>query len=213
MFAGKTRTNPSRVIMAQHGSRWVIMNVGTGKFYKHRCDTCGKEFWKDSQNQSNWICMVKKHGREKKSYCRPGCQVVTHHGSKEKLFKIWQVKKRDQVGVCDEWKDYSEFRRWALSNGWEDGKFLFRTNKAESYSPSNVRIVSTHEWGNIRVKCSHTKYLTFEGETLSVSEWARRIGTDVGNLHWRIRKGWPVEDVLASKDGRSKEGRRWKPST
>lgn len=47
-----------------------------------------------------------------------------------------------------------------------------------------------------RPQCSHL--LTFEGITLSVADWAKRLGISQETLHWRLSKKWSVERVLTT---------------
>lgn len=47
-----------------------------------------------------------------------------------------------------------------------------------------------------RPHCS--RMLTFDGITLSVADWSRRIGICQETLHWRLSKNWSVERVLTT---------------
>jgi len=41
------------------------------------------------------------------------------------------------------------------------------------------------------------KSLTYEGETLTVAEWAKRKGLNQSTVTNRLAKGWPAERVLS----------------
>ena len=47
--------------------------------------------------------------------------------------------------VCAEWKDYSEFRDWALSAGYRSDLKIERVNNDEGYSPDNCRWATDRE--------------------------------------------------------------------
>jgi hypothetical protein len=38
--------------------------------------------------------------------------------------------------------------------------------------------------------------LTHEGETLSITQWARRTGMSRQVIHYRLRNGWSIHDTL-----------------
>lgn len=38
--------------------------------------------------------------------------------------------------------------------------------------------------------------LTYNGETLTLTQWAKRTGLDYGTLKWRLNRGWSIEDAL-----------------
>lgn len=48
------------------------------------------------------------------------------------------------------------------------------------------------------------RLLTHAGETLTVTQWAARLGIGKGTIDKRLRMGWPIEQVLASQDMRGK---------
>lgn len=206
MFTGKTIVFERRVICVMIIGVFLPKRVNGRKYYEHMCDKCGKKFWKDSLHHSNWIGMVKKFGREPKSFCSTRCHIdaniVMHDSTGEKLFDIWRAKKREPGGkMCHEWDDYTKFRSWVLANGWRAGLIIRKINRAEGYSPSNTMIVTKKEWADKANR--NLKLLTSGGKTLSVVEWSKRTGISVFTLHWRIKKGWPAAKVLESKDGRS----------
>jgi len=49
------------------------------------------------------------------------------------------------------------------------------------------------------------KTLTFNGETLTILQWSRKLGLSRFIINWRIKQGWPIEQILVSDDWRRQE--------
>jgi len=86
------------------------------------------------------------------------------------------------IKVCDEWHDVSIFAEWAYSHGYEPGLQIDRINNDGNYCPSNCRFV-THKQNSRNT--SINKYLTINGETRCLSEWAEIYG-----FHYKRLASW-----------------------
>ena len=110
-----------------------------------------------------------------------------YHGN-ESLFNTWQTmigrcenpyrpKYKDYGGrgikVCPEWKTAQNFVRWALGNGYQPGLQIDRIDNDGDYCPENCRFVTPKENSRNR---RNTKFLTLDGATKCVSEWAEITG-------------------------------------
>lgn len=96
------------------------------------------------------------------------------------------------ISVCKEWRDFSNF----LSDMGERpaGTSLDRVNGELGYSPENCRwsdrlTQNRNRRGNI--------FITINGETKCVSEWAAVYGIKYMTLYNRIARGMPPEEAVA----------------
>jgi hypothetical protein len=49
------------------------------------------------------------------------------------------------ISVCAQWKDFSLFREWALSNGYKDGLSIDRKQSTLNYVPGNCSWMTRSE--------------------------------------------------------------------
>lgn len=144
-----------------------------------------------------------------------------HGESYTRLHKVWNGMKQrcndpngkeyDRYGgrgirVCEEWLSYVNFRDWALANGYDATApkgvcTLDRIDNDGNYEPSNCRWVSLSEQ---YANKSNLHYITYCGETLSVSQWSKRTGIKFHTLLYRIKRGWELDKVFADQDVRYK---------
>lgn len=103
------------------------------------------------------------------------------------------------IKVCDEWHNVKLFGEWAECNGYMPGLSLDRIDANKDYSPDNCRWVTAYEQANNR---RNTLYLTRNGETHTVSEWAKITGIKRSTINNRICRGWTDERALIKGDMR-----------
>lgn len=96
------------------------------------------------------------------------------------------------ITVCDEWKSFVNFHSWAVANGYqhlpENGRntlSIDRIDVTKGYSPNNCRWTDNVTQGNNR---SNNHRLTFQGETLTIAEWERKLGLSAGIVLQRVLK-------------------------
>ena len=136
----------------------------------------------------------------------------THGESKNRLYKIWvgiKIRCHDEqngsyhkygkrgIEVCEEWRNsYEAFRDWALSNGYTDKLTLDRKDNNGNYCPDNCRWATQKEQQNNR---RNNHLLTYNDETLTISQWNDRLGFTRGTISQRLNKlGWSVEKALTT---------------
>ena len=91
------------------------------------------------------------------------------------------------ITVCDEWDDYLTFKRWAMSNGYEDHLTIDRVDNDKGYSPDNCRWVNRYtQQNNMR---SNT-IIHYGGESHTLAEWSRIFDIPYHTLVTRHTRGW-----------------------
>ena len=86
------------------------------------------------------------------------------------------------ITVCERWKTFENF----LADMGEPpkGLSLDRIDNNGPYSPDNCRWASVHE--QLRNRRT-TRFLTYNGQTKTHTEWERELGLTIGTIHNRIR--------------------------
>lgn len=170
------------------------------RYYIFRCD-CGNEKSIIASNviggYSTSCGCVKLKGNNTK-----------HGGKGTRLYHIWKSMRErcnnpntnrhhiyhDRgIRICKEWDDFSVFREWALSNGYNETLTIDRINGNLGYHPDNCRWATYTEQAN---NSSNAKMITYNGKTQSQSEWGRELGINHSTISDRAKKGWSVERVL-----------------
>lgn len=138
---------------------------------------------------------------------------MTTHGLSHKehrLYRVWDSMRqrcgnpKDSayknyggrgIRVCDEWEDnFLSFRTWAISNGYNDSLTIERINVDDDYCPENCKWIPFSEQTSNRRK---TKYITVDGVTHTVHEWAEIKGINPLTIYSRIySKHWDERDAV-----------------
>lgn len=134
------------------------------------------------------------------------------NGRKTRLFRIWGgIKTRclnpnDKaytkyggrgITICPDWENsFKSFYDWALSNGYSDDLTIDRIDVNGNYEPSNCRWATAKQQASNR---TNNRLLTYNGETKTVSEFAKEYGLSQQCLHNRIKRGWSIERALKTK--------------
>lgn len=98
------------------------------------------------------------------------------------------------IVVCERWRSFTNF----LADMGERPTVKHELDRIEvdgHYAPDNCR------WATRGEQCRNMRRnvsLTFNGETLVITDWATRLGLPVGTLQSRFRKGWNVKDILTT---------------
>ena len=108
------------------------------------------------------------------------------------------------IYICKEWSGengFFNFREWAMNNGYNPDApkgecTINRIDNDGPYSPDNC------EWVNMKTQMNNTsinRYITYNGETHTVSDWANILGIKFSTLENRLCNGWSIEKALSTK--------------
>ena len=124
-----------------------------------------------------------EHPRLHHIWLRINYYATTEAKSQERYTK--SLRERGIV-VCDEWKDYAVFEKWALANGWDEKQrsFLRRISSYVSWQPDNCYIDhnSAHSYN------PGYRVYTMDGRTQCLSSWAKEFGMDYNTLKRRLQQ-------------------------
>ena len=112
------------------------------------------------------------------------------------------------IKVCERWRYFFEDFLADMGPRPSPKHSLDRINVDGDYEPGNCRWATSKEQNQNR---RSNRSLTFNGETLLMSQWAERIGISKELLHYRLKAGWSVEQALATPVSRDAWKRRRKP--
>lgn len=97
------------------------------------------------------------------------------------------------ISVCDEWREYTAFRDWAMTSGYTDSLTIERVDVNGDYCPENCKwITFADQHKNTR----KTIIVTHDGVTEPVSWWADKLGIPRSTVYDRIRRGMTPEAAL-----------------
>lgn len=111
-------------------------------------------------------------------------------------------RKPNPVTVCDEWRD--DFSAFLRDMGVKPlGASIDRINNKLGYFKENCRWSTRKEQAQNR---SCTDWIAFNNETLTLTDWARRLGTSASTLHHGLYKQrWSVERTLSESVNRKEK--------
>lgn len=185
--------------------RFVVIDRGVSvasrRTYWHCVCDCGKAKSVLAQNL--------KSGHTVSCGCYGAEQTIkrqTKHGEGEtRLYAVWrQMRQRCNspshpyygdygkrgITFCNDWADFSEFKSWALSNGYEQGLEIERIDNESGYSPDNCR------WATRKEQCRNTRR-TWKYRGRPVIEICEELGIKYGSVSSRFYTcGWDIEEAL-----------------
>jgi hypothetical protein len=97
------------------------------------------------------------------------------------------------IKVCERWESFENFLADMGERPAETS--LDRINNDGDYEPGNC-IWATREQQNANRRVS--VWLEFNGERLTVAQWAKRVGLNYTTLWRRVRAGWSHELALST---------------
>lgn len=172
--------------------------------------------------QALWLCRCDCGGvKETVGYClrsgqtqscgclqkeRTGSVQRTHGMRKSRLYYTWaQMRERCEkpsspafkyygakgVKVCARWQDFANFI--ADMGMPPKGCTLDRIDNSGDYKPGNVRWADKVTQAKNR---SSVRWITFNGKTQCIADWARELGMGRKTIRHRLNQGLAPEQIL-----------------
>ena len=197
--------NKSGVLNGQRFGKWTVIGAAPRSSresrYLCRCD-CGTE--RD---------VLRKHLLSGKS-TSCGCQrhlqaaaITTHGGSKTSEYRTWQAMRNRctdpknpgwlryggrGISVDPRWDAFAAFLA-DMGAKPSPAHTLDRVDGDGDYTPENCRWATRREQAQ---NTSRNHYVTWNGETKSIAEWARTTGINKDAIRYRLLAGWSAEETL-----------------
>ena len=183
---------------------WTVLsraknNQHGGSIWLCKCE-CGKERAVSAQGLKN--------GTSKSCGCHKNDYNRIHGGKGTRIYEIWRQmiyrceKKKHHaypkyggrgITVCVEWHNFVKFREWSFSNGYDNTNSIDRIDNNKGYSPDNCRWTDSVTQMNNRNICHKLK---FNGEKLTISQWAKKLEIPRSTLFNRLKRGWDIKNAL-----------------
>lgn len=171
--------------------------------WKCKCE-CGKIVIIQNNN------LKSGHTKSCGCYKKDHSQGKTHNKSNTRLYTIWEnIKQRCYnsncknyikygkrgITICDEWKNsFTAFYDWAMSNGYADNLSINRKDNNGNYEPSNCEWTTEKNQANNR---RSSRYITYNGKTQTLAQWADELNIDYRALWARINQcNWSIDKAF-----------------
>lgn len=102
------------------------------------------------------------------------------------------------IQICDEWKEYSKFREWAIAKGYNENAIrgkctIDRIDVNGGYCPENCR------WATMKTQCNNrrnNRIFEYSGERHTISEWAIIFNIPEKTFRARVYNGWDFDRII-----------------
>lgn len=193
-------------LAGQAFGRWTVLEYigkrGSSHYWRCTC-LCGSEKGVSGYSLTSGLsqscgCLIGERARQRST---------SHGRTKTTEYRIWQNMLRrcgkkgfhayDRYGgrgitVCQRWMD--SFEAFFEDMGERPkGLSLERKNNNGNYEPNNCCWATPTEQARNR---RSSRFLTLNGVTKLLVEWAEERGMARGTLKERIRKGWSIEEAI-----------------
>lgn len=186
----------------------ITENGSKRRFYIMECETCKSEytvrsdFKKSNCNKCSWkergLKSRKWKTKEDRALKQTWRNMIDRcYLETDKRYRLYGAK---GVTVCKEWKeDIYSFISWAKDNGYEKGLHLDKdilSDGLKIYSPETCKWVTHKENTNCT---SRSKYITHNGKTQTLADWARELKFNYSRVNTRLHLGWSFEKATKEK--------------
>lgn len=180
---------------------------GRKRYFLVQCD-CGEEKEVDLGNLTSGStkscgCLRKKvlaeihktHGMSKDPQYK--AEYCTWQAMKDRCLRSGNKRYARYGGrgitICPEWLDFSTFLHDMGKR--PVGHSIGRIDNDKGYSKENCRWEPPKQQAR---NTSRNNFITYKGTTQCISDWEKGMGLSVGTLHYRLARGWTVEEALTT---------------
>jgi len=121
------------------------------------------------------------------------------YNNKDKYYKHYGEK---GIKIHDEWLDkengFIKFYDWAMGNGYQEGLFINRIDDKGDFAPENC--VWSKYIDNSNFNKNKMKFITYNNETHTISEWSKITGLKARTILNRLQKGVNIDDLFLSRN-------------
>ena len=207
----KTIPNENRTKgMKERYGRLVVLEEGSICLCQCDCGTVKRIKKKYLVRGSTRSC-----GCLRKERCKKELPGLKHGMSKHPDYWIWRgiltrcLNQNNEsykyygergIKICERWMDFSNFIK-DMGERQDLSLSIDRINNDGDYEPRNCRWATLEEQNNNR---RDTVLIEYNGETLSLTQWARKLGINKSTLKVRIsRYGWSIHRAFTEPVGNS----------
>lgn len=170
-----------------------LCECGTKKVVKGSLLTRGRTKSCGCLNKELTTAARKTHGMSRTPFYQVwNTMIMRCHNSNVKSFESYGAR---GIKVCERWRTFENFKT-DMWPGYKPGLTLDRLDNNKGYDPGNC------EWATPRQQANNTRrnrLITYKGETLTMSEMARKHELKISTLKRRMYLGWGVEKALETK--------------
>lgn len=100
------------------------------------------------------------------------------------------------IFVCDEWNIYTDFKKWALGNGYTETLSIDRIDNNGNYEPNNCKWTTSREQSRNK-RNNHT--ICIDGSTMCVMDWCNALGIIKSNAYCSAKKkGITIDEYICA---------------
>ena len=164
-----------------------------------------------------------RHNNVRSCGCLIGEASITHGDSSKRIRHIWFAmmsrcynKNNNRykyygekgISVCEQWKEYQDFKKWAYENGYSDELSLDRfPDLNKGYFPENCRWATAKEQGNNK---TNNKIFIIDGISKTLQQWSDLYGINQSRILRRIKAGWDIKPAITQPTDQNKISNRYR---
>lgn len=99
------------------------------------------------------------------------------------------------IKVCQEWRSFDDFYKWAVTNGYRHGLTIERVDNDGDYCPKNCRWATRKEQAN---NTSRNRIVEYMGKKMTLQELSDFTGVCRDTISKRLKNGMSVKEAVTT---------------